>query len=192
MTKLTVFNYRPKAHAKDFVRLALYFNKLWQWSCGKAKNGDAVIAIHLTRLYKTLTSGKNRDLVKFVANIWFIQLSRGDNLTKKCSQWQRRPAPCFNAAALAGLQELISANQATVDEMWDVVAQKNTVEVSLKTIITLPTSEAATSFMNSVSTLLDEAANGPALTPEDVAEIEEVFGSSSNNRRVVDEDAHLA
>lgn len=152
--KLRVFKYNAKKHADDFARLCLYFNRLWQWSFPQ-KGKDQ--AIPLSRLNRTVSTGRNEPLVKIAANIWFEQQTRGDSVTKTCSKWKRREHPRMNKQVLAALKELQDENITVTEELWSVASEKNTVEINLKTTITFKTNAEAAKFQEHIGALIAEA-----------------------------------
>lgn len=161
MPTLTYFKYTPERHAKDFERLALYFNRMWQWA--KPQKRDH--AIPLSRLNRTLTLKRNQPLVKMVANIWFEQKSRGNNIPGKasCSVWERRASPKITKQMMRALKDLNDANVAVVEEMWQIASEKNSVEVSLKTSVKFPTIEAAELFHAQVEAMLNAEPEEPSM-----------------------------
>ena len=150
MTNLNIFKWNSKRHLADFTRLALYFNCVWQ-----RHNGKDTYSCPLTRL-RRLVAPRNAPLVKFAASIWFYQLSRGSNLTNQVSKWGVRNHPRLNPQAIKAMLEMSAHNIDVIEEAWAVAAQKNTVEVTLKTVIAFTTPEAAQRFEALAKTLFSQ------------------------------------
>ncbi len=143
----------PKKHSSDAVKLLTYFNRLWQYSLPKK---DALVYIPLTRLYKTLTSGKNRFLAPLIANIWFQRQTRGSSIDHKVSSWTRRDHPLMNQHLLRILTETKAFNVEVTESVWKCAAEKNTVEISetVKTKIIFPSDLHAQAFAEAAVELM--------------------------------------
>ena len=129
------------------LRLLAYFNKLWQ-RCARSqpnKNGDIIKHIAISRLQGTIEP-RHRHLVRFIAGIWFRQVTRGNTASGMVSSWVRIEHPELNTQMRKLVNDLTEANSDAVDEMWVVMGQKHTVEVTIKTTVKFETDEEAHLF----------------------------------------------
>lgn len=138
---------RWQTQQDDALRLLTYFNKVWQ----RSKNKQ-VVNHPLTRIALTVKPC-NKFLVRFIANIWFEHMFRGNNLTGKCSGWAVRKSPKLNKQMAKLVKTLTELNTGAVEEMWTVAAQKNTVEVVISTKVTFENEEQAALFCELLSTM---------------------------------------
>lgn len=125
---------------QDAVRLLTYFNKVWQ-----RKKNAKIVNHPITRLQRTVRAS-NRFLVIFAASIWFEREFRGNNFSGKLSGWSVRQHPKVNAQMARLMKELTLQNAESVQEMWQIASQKNTVEVVVKTKTTFKDEEQASLF----------------------------------------------
>lgn len=171
MNPLKSFKFEPKRHTRDGIRLALYFNRLWQLSFNRKSRTGRDVSIPLKTVRKMLGSGKNYDLIQPIANIWLERITRGSNLSKKCSMWERRDQPHLNPQTLEVLKVVADANQPLIDEMVKLTSvTKNTVEIKVTQTLTFPTAEAAAIFAAQFQALLNE----PAQVTEPQVEVQSV------------------
>lgn len=122
------------------LRLLVYFNKLYQ-----RKRNDPVVYIPLSRLNESVTA-KHRHLVTFTAGIWFNRAHRGNGLTGKVSAWTPAPYPSLNVQMQRLVKSLTEQNAEAVQEMWTVMGQKHTVEITIRTVVKFENDEQAKLF----------------------------------------------
>ena len=146
---------RWQEQQQDALRLMAYFNKVWQRKKNAAK--DTIVHHPITRLYETVRPC-NRFIVLFAAMVWFQREFRGNSVTGKLSGWSVRTKPKLNSQMARLMKELTVQNTEAVEEMWQVAAQKNTVEVTIKTKVTFEDEEQAALFAELLNTMQKEEA----------------------------------